>query len=135
MVVVKESEPFDWIQWMPGMWEVLPFCNPLSLLIFQPNVHIQQFCLAGNLNISVSERLLSWQQEIREWCGFLPFWVPFHTSHTGNYMRNEFIHFVHFSQYNVNEVMCKLGTNLSGVDFCQRNTFRCSSCLYRIGGA
>lgn len=64
MAVVKESEPFDWIQWLPGMWEVLPFCNPLSLLIFQPNVHIQQFCLAGNLNIAVSQRLLSWQQRL-----------------------------------------------------------------------
>lgn len=64
MAVVKESEPFDWIQWLPGMWEVLPFCNPLSLLIFQPNVHIQQFCLAGNLNIAVSQRLLSWQRRL-----------------------------------------------------------------------
>ncbi|GAB0205521.1 zinc finger protein 608 [Grus japonensis] len=24
MAVVKESEPFDWIQWLPGMWEVDP---------------------------------------------------------------------------------------------------------------
>lgn len=43
------------------MWEVLAFCIPLSLLIFQPNVHIQQFCLAGDRNISGSQRLLSWQ--------------------------------------------------------------------------
>ena len=59
--MVKESELFDWIHWLLGMWEVLAFCIPLSLLIFQPNVHIQQFCLAGDRNISGSQRLLSWQ--------------------------------------------------------------------------
>lgn len=51
-------------------------------------------------------------------------------------MRNEFIHKqVHFSQCNVNEVMCKLGTNQSGVAFYQKNTSHFSSCLYRIGRA
>lgn len=88
MAVVKESEPFDWIQWLPGMWEVLPFCNPLSLLISQPNVHIQQFCLAGNLNISVSQRLLPWQRRL-EGGVVSPVVVFFQLfSHTGNCMKN-----------------------------------------------
>lgn len=90
MAVVKESEPFDWIQWLPGMWEVLLFCNPLSLLISQPNVHIQQFCLAGNLNISVSQRLLPWQQRL-EGGVVSPVFVFFQlSSHTGNCMKNPY---------------------------------------------
>lgn len=88
MAVVKESEPFDWIHWLLGMWEVLPFCIPLSLLIFQPNVHIQQFCLAGNRNISVSQRLLSWQLRLER--GVVsPVFVFFSlSSHRGNWVKN-----------------------------------------------
>lgn len=73
---------------LPGMWEVLPFCIPLSLLIFQPNVHIQQFCLAGNRNISVSQRLLSWQLRLEHGVGS-PVFVFFSlSSHRGNWMKN-----------------------------------------------
>lgn len=67
--MVKESEPFDWIHWLLGMWEVLPFYIPLSLLISQPNVRIQQFCLAGNGSISGSQRLLSWQLRLERGVG------------------------------------------------------------------
>lgn len=88
MAVVKESEAFDWIHWLPGMWEVLPFCIPLSLLIFQPNVHIQQFCLAGNRNISGFQRLLSWQLRLEHGVGS-PVFVFFSlSSHRGNGMKN-----------------------------------------------
>lgn len=111
MAVVKESEPFDWIQWLPGMWEVLPFCNPLSLLISQPNVHIQQFCLAGNLNISGSQRLLSWQQRLEGGvvsAGFVltmltqeTAWrIPIHTSNP---------------MYDVNGTACRLRMNMYGM--------------------
>lgn len=63
------------------MWEVLPSRFPLSLLIFQPNVHIQQFCLAGNRNISGSQRLLSWQLRLEHGVGspvFVFFSLPSH---------------------------------------------------------
>lgn len=70
------------------MWEVLPFCIPLSLLIFQPNVHIQQFCLAGDRNISRSQRLLSWQLRLVRGVGspvFVFFSLP---SHRRKWVRN-----------------------------------------------
>lgn len=86
MAVVKESVLFDWIRWLLGMWEGLPFCIPLSLLILQPNVHIQQFCLAGNRDISESQRLLSWQ--LRGEHGVASLLSVFFSlcSHRGNWM-------------------------------------------------
>lgn len=106
--MVKESELFDWIHWLLGMWEALPFGVPLSLLIFQPNVHIQQLCLAGDRNISGSQRLLSWQLRLVRGVGspvFVFFCLP---SHRGKWVRSGIIrtHAMHLQaeQYKWNHI-------------------------------
>lgn len=86
MAVVKESEPFDWIHCLP---ECGRYCllHSLSLLIFQPNVHIHWICLAGNRDISVSQRLLSWQLRLEHGVNF-QFFVFFSlSSHRGNWWK------------------------------------------------